>query len=313
MSSLVNTLFIAVLWVGPIFFLGVAARLARWWYHERDRRNPLTSGLLRGPGYSLQERLQKLRLDAVTYLAIFSVFPLFALALYFAGLEPGNLTANRFWWVYVLIGLGGICVGAYKLIRLVKRVRNYSLGLEAEMAVGQELNQLMRDGFFVYHDIPGDKAFNLDHVVVGSQGVFAIETKGRSKPVKPKVGEGHRVTYRDGLLRFPGWTEKAPLEQAKRNAGWLGKWLSSAVGVSVKVKPVLMLPGWYIETTSPPGVAVMNGTNCRGYFVKQHDKPLTDELVRQIVHQLDRLCRDVEPRSYRPLQGHVTDTSAKRA
>jgi hypothetical protein len=304
---------IVVLWVGPILFIGSAVRLARWWYHGRDRRNPLTRGLLRGPAHTLRAQLEELRLDVAAYLAVFSGIPLLAIALYFANRELGDQAANPQWWFYALFGLGAVCFGAYKLVRLVERARNYSLGLEAETAVGQELNQLMRDGFFVYHDIPGDKAFNIDHVVVGPQGVFAVETKGRSKPVKPDSGEGHRVTYSDGLLRFPGWTEKAPLEQAKRNADWLKKWLSSAVGVPVNVNPVLMLPGWYIETKSRPTVAVMKGINCRGYFVKNCEEPLSDKLVCQIVHQLDRLCRDVEPRSYRPIQDNLAESSAKRA
>ena len=46
----------------------------------------------------------------------------------------------------------------------------------------------MRDGFAVFHDVPGDKAFNVDHVVIGPQGVFAVETKGRGKPASREWG-----------------------------------------------------------------------------------------------------------------------------
>ena len=203
---------------------------------------------------------------------------------------------------FVLISAVGLCYGMYKMVTLIKRARNLSLGLEAETAIGQELNLLMKDGFTVFHDVPGDKAFNIDHVVVGRQGVFAVETKGRGKPKRVTSGEGHRVEYRDGKLFFPGWVETAPLDQARRNADWLRKWLTAAVGAPVDAKPVLMIPGWYIEIKSKPTVAVMNGTNCRKYFLNVENADLSEQLVRQIEHQLDTRCRDVEPRSYRPLK-----------
>ncbi len=55
------------------------------------------------------------------------------------------------------------------------------LGPDCEMAVGQELNNPMCAGYRVYNDVPAE-GLNIDHVVVGRNGVFAVETKGRSKP-----------------------------------------------------------------------------------------------------------------------------------
>lgn len=302
MTSMLATTFVGLLWLLPIVILGGVVRIARTRYHRKDRRNPLSKGMLRGPGHSLKEQLVDLQWDLMTYIAITTPLPLFVFGIW--SIHQLAFETPRLEWRWaILFGGAGVVFGAFKMVVLVKKIRNVRLGLEAETAIGQELDQLMKDGFSVYHDIPGDKAFNIDHVVVGPQGVFAVETKGRSKPVTSNEGEGHRVEYKDGRLIFPGWTEKAPLEQAKRNAEWLRKWLTSAVGASVSVKPVLMLPGWYIETKSRPNVAVMNGTNCRAYFARQPDEPLTDQLVRQIVHQLDTRCRDVEPRSYRPVRG----------
>jgi hypothetical protein len=197
--------------------------------------------------------------------------------------------------------MGAFIVCAVQVVRAVKRLRNINLGLDAEAAVGQELNCLMLDGFRVFHDVRGDGPYNVDHVVVGPQGVFAIETKGRAKPLRGEAGDAHRVEYDGSKLRFPGWTEAGPLEQAKRNAEWLRKWLSSAVGTDVDVRPVLMLPGWYIERTKPPGIAVLNGVNCRAFFTKARGQALNEQLVRQVVHQLDARCRDIGPVAYRPV------------
>lgn len=60
-----------------------------------------------------------------------------------------------------VIGLGSIIWTSTKLLRLSVKMDRMRVGLDAEMAVGQELDQLMRDGAVVYHDVPGE-AFNID-------------------------------------------------------------------------------------------------------------------------------------------------------
>ena len=86
----------------------------------------------------------------------------------------------------------------------------------------------MLDGYRVYHDFPGDK-FNIDHIVVGPPGVFAVETKARSKPTSQDRKADAKVKYDGKCLRFPNATDVEFLEQAKRQAEWLSKWLRSAV------------------------------------------------------------------------------------
>ena len=41
-----------------------------------------------------------------------------------------------------------------KLLRLLNERKSYALGLDGELATAEELNQLMRDGCRVFHDIP---------------------------------------------------------------------------------------------------------------------------------------------------------------
>lgn len=289
------------IWLIPIFVLGGILYFSLHRANVRDRRNPLSRGMLRGPGHWLREQIDDARADLLVYPIYFSAIPLF---LYTALIEKfGANGLQPFHWIVIGLSiLGVIAIVGRKIMRLTTRLRDLRLGFEAETAVGQELNLLMQDGFFVFHDVPGDKSFNVDHVVVGRQGVFAVETKGRAKPIRSGEAETHKVQYDGKQLLFPGWIETKPLEQARRNAEWLRKWLSAAVGAPVEVKPVLMLPGWYIDRTSRPGMAVMNGTNSKSFFMKATGQPLSDQLVRQIVHQLDTRCRDIEPKSYKPLQ-----------
>jgi hypothetical protein len=221
-AALKSGLIVAALWIFPTFSLIGVLFYARRWYHQRDRRNPLTRGLLRGPGHSLRELADDLRFDLLFYPAMLGAIPVVVLATYSMRAKAGGLTTVD--WIFIaLTTVGVLAFGGVKIFRITKRLRNIRLGFEAETAIGQELNLLMKDGFSVFHDLPGEKDFNIDHVLVGSTGVFAVETKGRAKPLRREDAETHRIRYDGRRLEFPGWSETKPLEQAQRNAEWLGK------------------------------------------------------------------------------------------
>lgn len=261
------------------------------------KRTPLTRDLLRAPGQSLEAKLEELWEEMDLYFMSVIFVPLFTYSLY---LSYGFYNHKPMPWLSVLMVLlfscGFVVYSTVRILKLARTRLNYRLGLEAEMAVGQELNQLLRHGYWVFHDLPADK-FNIDHVVVGRNGVFAVETKGRAKPGQA-VNNSWKVRYDGARLEFPGWAETKPLEQADRQAKWLQKWLSSAVGEPVGVRPVLVLLGWFIERTSRNGMPVINGKNPENVFGKIGQTPLTDKLVQQIVHQLDQRCRNVVARAY---------------
>lgn len=149
----------------------------------------------------------------------------------------------------------------------------------------------------MFHDFPAEK-FNIDHVVAGPTGVYAIETKGRPKRSSSGDNKGWEVEYDGRSLRFPEWAETAPLQQAFNQAKWLKEWLSSAVGESLQVQPILLLPGWFVRRTASEGIAVLNPKNAGAYFNRAGKQLLTEKLIQQIVHQLDQRCRNVAPKAY---------------
>ena len=298
MNGVVSALVVLAIWAAAFFGLYWTVALARRWYHLRGRRNPLRDNLLRGPGHTVGAQREEYLIELMAYVAVVPAVAVVFYAMYLSRDRAASLSAFT-GWLYLSAGLVFFGFAVLKTVSIVKRLRDTGLGFEAESAVGQELNWLMRDGFSVFHDVPGDKNFNIDHVVVGRQGTFAVETKGRSKPMRKNEVE-YVVEHINGELVFPGWKETAPLEQARMNANWLAKWLTSAVGTPVTVKPVLAIPGWWIERKSPSDVAIVNGKNTKAYFTKTQSAELSEQLVRQIVHQLDGRCRDVEPRVYKP-------------
>src|SRR5690606_27342378 len=135
-----------------------------------------------------REQLDEAGSDVVYDLMLLMMTPLIALALFLAQGHIRGL-ANMFHLVPVYV-VGALSFVIYVIRKLVKaglRLDNLKAGYDAEVAVGQELDQLMRQGAATFHDIPADN-FNIDHVVISGEGVFAIETKGFTKP---KQGRGN--------------------------------------------------------------------------------------------------------------------------
>jgi len=123
--------------------------------------------------------------------------------------------------VILLLGMAGTCIWT---LRHFKKRRNYLLGYLGERAVAQELEPLTREGYHVFHDAPVEKvegSFNLDHVVVGPTGLFAIETKTRRKGRAREGLADHKVFYDGRQLIWPWAEDVFGLKQAQNEAAWV--------------------------------------------------------------------------------------------
>lgn len=285
------------IYLGSLLVSVTAIILWRKRLRQVRKRTPLTRDLLRSPGESLRDTIDDMQADAFGYLMMLPGAPLLLYAMYLEQLSTGSRFGVGIMGLYLLAGIGAVAYLTLKITQKMSSLQSYRLGLDAELAVGQELNQLLRDGYRVYHDLPAE-GFNIDHVVIGNGGVFAIETKGRAKPMKRDNKKEWQVDYDAKTLQFPGWCERAPLEQAQRQARWLSEWLSSAVGEPVSAQPVVALPGWYIKRTAPGGVVVFNGKNPGATLRRIGHASLSEQSQQRIAHQLDARCRNIKPRAY---------------
>jgi len=154
--------------------------------------------------------------------------------------------------------------------------------------VGEELSRLIGLGFEIYHDVPFDQ-FNIDHVLVGSRGVFAVETKTRSKPVSSGKVE-YRVWYDGKALQWPKGADFRSVEQSRNNAKDLAAWLSSGTGEKVIASPILTLPGWMVERKVPvDGLYVLNPKQIHDVLAS-FPETLTESQITRICHQLNQKC-----------------------
>ncbi|MCP5315597.1 MAG: NERD domain-containing protein [Chromatiaceae bacterium] len=269
---------------------------------NHGKRSPFPREFLRSPGHTLYEQIEDLRLDFMGWFVAAMIWPplLYTALLGQAYFNDRPLSPSG-WVFYAIAGIGGIVVVARKAVQSFQRIRQLRLGYEGELGVGQELNQLMLHGFRVFHDFPGEQ-FNIDHIVIGKSGVFAIETKARSKP-NTGAGKADSTVICDGTrLIFPTWTEIGPMEQAERQAAWLAKWLASAVGEVVTVKAAVVIPGWFVERKKIGNVLVFNAKESKQAIVDFRGPLLSDVMVQRIAHQVEGQCRDVAPRSFKAMR-----------
>jgi hypothetical protein len=286
-----------ILFFGILAIVMSALYLLRKSRQIKRHRSPFTDNFLRSPGESLSKQIMELNDGVTENLVLIITTPILLYSIYISSLLFGN-SKNSIWSLIgcIIIGIGFIAYYLFKLIKLMNLRQSYRLGYEGEIAVGQELNQLMRDGYYVYHDFPADK-FNIDHIIVGASGIFAVETKARSKPTSKDRKADAKVKYDGKFLRFPNGTDIESLEQARRQAEWLSKWLQSAVGEPVRVRPVVALPGWFVERVASGGIRVINPKNFRSIAKPKDGNILSEKMISRVVHQLEQKCRDVAPKN----------------
>jgi Nuclease-related domain len=264
------------------------------------RRSPLTTELLRSPGQTLRDKMEDVRIDIGMDSLLLMGVPMFPLAY----LQIHTLISGRAVPLWVVLALA-IPTGVFVVLNVRKllvrstEMDRLRLGFDAEVAVGQELDRLMQEDAVVFHDMPAER-FNIDHVVIARQGVFAVETKGYTKPNRQGGAEDATVVYDGKTLTLPDRSGSRAIEQAQRQAKWLGAWLTGATGEPVYVTPVVAMPGWFVNRTAQGQVMVFSGKELRGHLLKSRGaKPLTDAQMQRVVHQVERQCRNVAP-SYRP-------------
>ena len=261
----------------------------------RQKKLSLTRNLLRSPGESVRQRLAVVdgKLDFYVLLLVF-LPPLLAILLVAwqkvcaAPISPlpGSLIILFLLAVALLVSL------LVLVLRELATRRKHSLAFDCKLAVGQELNLLMRQGCGVFHDFPGDGC-SIDHVLVGPSGVYAVVTKGRAKPEKRRRDIEDRVFYDGRVLSFPGWSETGPVGLAQRHAAWLADWLGRVVGEQVPVKGVVFLPGWIVETGGRHDVSVINEKSAPFLGRPRGKNVLSEASVQRIAYQVEQRCRNM--------------------
>lgn len=165
----------------------------------------------------------------------------------------------------VIVAICG-CLGAMNL--LFDRAEPWTDGFIGERKVGKELEALESEGYLVLHAIDkGRLRGDIDHVVIGPAGVFAIETKAWKGTLT-----------RRGQRFYQGqWDRTRKVAKSVHHAVFLRRNLLSGLNVD-RVEAVTAF-----TETEPPGV-------CRN--LKTHWVMPSDQLVGFIRSREHRLASD---------------------
>ncbi len=284
----------------PIFAILGLLYLVLFIYRQYNLRKksktPFTEkALLRLPGHSLDKKIREINEElAVNMLALILIATIsINIIITTALIAKKELSFSNFGIHLISAGIM-IIFFIYRTVKYLLIRQNLRLGYFGELVTAEALNKLMPEGNHVFHDFQADN-FNIDHIVVGPAGVFAIETKARSKAVSGDGKKDANAIYNGREIIFSNFNDTTYLEQAKRQAKWLSTWLKSAIGEPVDVFPVISLPGFYVETKAPPnGMFVINPKQMKTVIRSKIVKNLDDRKIQRIVHQLDQKCRDLE-------------------
>jgi hypothetical protein len=205
-----------------------------------EKRSPLKEKPLRYAGQSLDEIIDDKAINVFAWFVSAGFVVILAISDWIRYLYPRP--ATKPWVITIIVSI--IVVWAItKIVVSVKEIYRLRMARDGEKLVGEGLQELIKQGATVFHDVQGGK-FNIDHVVVSQHGIFLIETKTYSKPVKKDAVITHDKSniYVDG---FP--VQRNPIDQVNALSKWLQELLQKSTGSKFYIKPVILFPGWYTE------------------------------------------------------------------
>mgnify|MGYP005750322469 FL=1 len=278
--------------------------------HDARVRSPFNARQLREPGQALRDRLDR---AFATLFLNGALGPIVTLAPLVYGMGRMLFASRQNWLEWALYGALStvlVLVYCFRLIRDFQHIRRIKLGLACELAVGQELERLVRPEahpYFVFHDVPTDSDI-INHVAVTPHGVFAVETRARTRPFTADGREIDLVTVEPERLRFPGWSEHRPLAKTLRASRWLAAWLEQRCGEPVPVMGVLALPGWDITCVgTPEGLMVVSGDSLCEQLDERRlgvlDDGLHDKVIAALIERAAEQDRHTGPEPSQP-PGH---------
>lgn len=289
------TLFEKLNWLLPLVLLfGLLVLMLGTLYHFlseirlRTHTPYLRISATRSPGESTRRRIDRTNGEIAAFAVAIGTIPL---ALYAALISYAHFLYLDLSWIdtgYLgAIGGGFILYGLNKIKRLKARKRRLHSTYEGQMAVSQEVNHLMPDGYRVYHDFPTDR-FHIDHIIVGPNGVFTVTIK-----VLPGLArQGTNTLKLDGQRLCIGKIrDDRTLPYASFQASWLAKWLLTATGEVLAVQPILTVPGWRMKILRK--TAVLTGEpSAIGRMVHGFEGPrLSSKTIRLVCEQVEAKCR----------------------
>ncbi len=293
-----NTALISGLFGYGVLLSTAGAALFQWRLCSRRSRPPVEFKLLRGPGELTLRTLRQLEMRLPLLLLGGVLLPLFAgvaLVVFLPQLEGLlRVLLSVFGWAGFLAFL--FFYGRY-LHRVLGLRRDLELRYLGERAVAEELAPLLAQGYRLFHDVAIhgiESKLDLDHVLVGPNGVTAIESETRQRETGRQASRDHEVTFDGRQLIWPWGPDRDTVAGIEGECASFSKWLLQTTGYRIHANALLTVPGWWIDITGRGIVTVANHKQVLAAATAKQEAFLAPEQIEKICRELELHCRDVE-------------------
>lgn len=184
------------------------------------------------------------------------------------------------WQLYLQLGFLFLALvfAAYQLGITIVAGRQIRFQRDANIAIGHQLQQISSGVTRVFHDVE-TSAGVVDHVVVGQNGIYAINVVAR------RGGKGNAVRLEDNALQFPKAKSQYSIVNIAARSTRLEKDFRALLGHKIRVRSVIAVPGWEIGEQSSEQHLLVNERNIamlRGW------RDSSDHLMNEDVEALQK-------------------------
>jgi hypothetical protein len=202
----------------------------------------------------IRDRLVKLSHDQSVYLVSALVFAVVFSIFYL--IPPQDMFVDVPRWqlilVLVLLGIAAVFL-VYQIVKTVIARRQLVFSRDANMATGHALQKITANQNRVFHDVPS-AAGTIDNVIVGLQGIYTISVIAR------KAGKNNRAELNGDRLSFGG-KQVVSVKRSAIKSEQLAKEIRKVTGHDIRVRSVIAIPGWEIESQESSDFLVVNERN----------------------------------------------------
>ena len=254
----------------------------------KKTKSPLTDKPLRNPGQSVEDQIGSVVNDElITYIILPFTFILLSIIEWmhwYFDTKPSPFLIS-------VIALLSVIYSVYKILKIKKKLKSLRQGRDGEKAVGQYLELFREQGMKIFHDIVGDE-FNIDHLIISSKGIYVIETKTYSKPLKGKT----EIFFdgKDISINGKVYNDNITIQVTAATA-WISKLIEELTAKKFAVTPVVVFPGWYVKMTNKykSPIWVLNPKSLNN-FIYQQNNVLSAEDMKLVSNHITRYIRSKE-------------------
>lgn len=201
-----------------------------------------------------RDELERLGREQTIYLSAALVFSvIFAVAFLF---PPQGMFEDLPRWQLVLVLVlfaAAAIYTPYRLVRIILRKRHLAFVRDANMAAGHALQKLNANQNRLFHDVRCGAGV-IDHVVVGRHGIYAVNV------IAIKPGKENMVSLRGDKLVLPG-NKAVSVARCGVKTEQLAKEIAKLLKNHVRVRTVIVVPGWEVEAQASEAYLAVNERN----------------------------------------------------